>query len=190
MPQDHTHQQTTPWYKNRWAWLVFSIPLLTIVAGVITYRIAADNPHSLVQDDYFKKGLAINLSLEKQNRAHEYGIRARVSQDKDGQLLLLKLDSLISSQTLPAKEVEKINTTNFNFEPENLLLTFSHPTQEKLDFQITLERLSLGEYAAQLPDLVQTFWYVRLSDQQENWLLKSRWHYPSEQQLVMPATQK
>ena len=184
------HDETTPWYKNKWPWLVFSIPLLTIVAGLITYRIAVDNPHSLVQDDYFKKGLAINLSLEKQTRAREYGLQANISLDKDGQLLLLNLETAIGSQSEQKTDSTDKESVNVNFQPERLVLTFSHPTQEKLDFRLGLDRLSQGEYVAQLPALEQAYWYVRLSDPDESWLIKSRWHYPRDQQLVMQASSK
>ncbi|TQV87495.1 FixH family protein [Aliikangiella coralliicola] len=158
--------QQKPWFKQFWPWLVFSIPLLTIVAGVITFQIASDQPHSMVQDDYFKKGLAINQSLAKQAFAKELNLSAQLEVDTASQLLVVKLNG---------------EQTDFR----QLKLTFSHPTQQKLDQNLQLEKLSAQEYVAQLPELPQAYWHIRLLNDTETWLLKSRWHYPESSQLTI-----
>lgn len=164
---------STAWYKNRWAWFVISFPLLTIVAGVLTYLIAAKSPHTLVKDDYFKQGLAINQSLAKQAFAKKYAIKATINIEQESQLLLLRLNHLDS---LPASAIS-----------EELLLIFSHPTLSKYDRTISFSQLSENEYVAKLPEIPQAHWYVRLKNKTEQWLIKSRWHYPESLTITIDA---
>jgi len=159
-------QNEKPWFKQAWPWFVFSIPLLTIVAGVLTYQIAADKPHSMVQDDYFKKGLAINQSLAKQKNAEVLKLEAVIKVDDASELLIIRFAN------------EKIAANQ-------LLLSFSHPTQEKYDQFLQADKLTDNEFITQIPSLPQAHWHIRLTDKEENWLLKSRWHYPHENQLAI-----
>ena len=41
---------TKPWYRQFWPWLLISIPLLTVIAGIITLMIALKHPDQLVVD--------------------------------------------------------------------------------------------------------------------------------------------
>lgn len=162
-----SEQQPKSWFKQAWPWFVFSIPVLTVIAGIITYQIAAERPHSMVQDDYFKKGLAINQSLAKQEQAKLLGLNADLQVDKQSQLLSVKLHG----QTQAA----------------SLQLMFSHPTQEKLDQLVSLSLLSSDEFVAQMPELPQAHWHIRLTDNQQSWLLKDRWHYPEMSHITIGA---
>lgn len=152
---EHT---TTPWFKQVWPWIIIAIPLLTIIAGIITYQIAANHPVSMVQDDYFKSGLAINQVLERQTKAKALNISASIKFNPESRLLLVKLSPPIKAR--------------------QLLLTFSHPTQKKYDTQIILEQLADDEFAAEAPNLTQTNWHIQLVNNTDGWLLKTRWHYP------------
>ncbi len=170
MNQQQAKTPVKPGYKQLWPWLVFSIPLLTIVAGVITYFIAADQPHNLVKDDYFKEGLAVNRSLDKIKNASELGLKATLTQDIENQLLKLALDSL---QPVEAQVV----------------VTLSHPTQSKLDRVIKMESVSKNEFLGQLPELPAAYWYVSITDDQGEWEIKSRWHVSDSVSLNIDATQ-
>jgi uncharacterized protein len=169
-------QEATAWYKQRWPWFIISFPLLTVVAGLVTYQIAVDKPHSLVKDDYFKQGLAINETLAKQNRAKELALTAHIKADKDSQLLSVKIASIDKEKKLPGFEM--------------LNISFSHPTQEKNDRQLALLQLTSNEYIAELPTLPQAHWHIKLSDKSDTWEIKSRWHYPKSQQIKINAVDK
>ena len=108
-----TEENQKPGYKQAWPWFVISIPLLTVVAGIITFMIAAEKPHSMVQDDYFKKGLAINQSLAKQENAKNLGLNATVDMESDAGLLTVKF----AGSTIPAKQIKLIFLKEW---PENL----------------------------------------------------------------------
>ena len=53
------------------------------VGGVSTLVIAVRNADSVVADDWYKRGLAINLDLERERVAADLGIAAAMSVDPD-----------------------------------------------------------------------------------------------------------
>ena len=67
---------TRPAWKEPLVWLVVGIPGLTIVAGLVTWWIAAQRADSDVADDHYRRGLAINRVLEREEAARAAGIRA------------------------------------------------------------------------------------------------------------------
>lgn len=163
-----TEENPKPGYKQAWPWFVISIPLLTVVAGIITFMIAANKPHSMVQDDYFKKGLAINQSLAKQEKAKELGLNGVLQMESDAGLLTVKFEG----ETVAAKQIK---------------LIFSHPTKENFDKIVTLDKLANNEYIGQLPQLAKAYWYVRILDTEESWLIKTRWSIPGDKQISLDA---
>lgn len=54
-----------PWYKQFWPWFIIAIPGLTVIAGVNMLFLAIRNADTLVDDDYYKSGLALNQRMEK-----------------------------------------------------------------------------------------------------------------------------
>ena len=171
------NQPPTPWYKQKWPWLIMSLPFFTVVAGIITYQIAANNPASLVNDDYFKEGLAINQSLGKQRYAKELGLSVEFLIEKESQLISIKLTKNLKSN--------QINSETLNLDSEYLVLYFSHPTQQKKDKTIQLTRLTENEFVAELPDIPQADWHIRLTDNTQLWEIKSRWMVPQNQSLLI-----
>ncbi len=49
MPPEVT--DTSPWYKQFWPWFIFSIPAISVVAGISLLIIALKNPDYLVVDE-------------------------------------------------------------------------------------------------------------------------------------------
>ena len=80
--------QIKPWYKQFWPWFVISLPASAVVAGIITVFIAFDNADSLVVDDYYKAGLAINDQVQLQKNALNYGYAAILKRLPDNRLFL------------------------------------------------------------------------------------------------------
>ena len=67
-----------PWYREPWPWIIMSGPAAVIVAGVITTWIAFATSDGLVADDYYKRGLAVNAVLKREQTATQRGIQAQV----------------------------------------------------------------------------------------------------------------
>lgn len=53
-----------PWWKFGHVWLVISGPAVVVVASFITIYLAVTRPDPLVTDDYYRKGVEINQTLE------------------------------------------------------------------------------------------------------------------------------
>lgn len=162
-----------PWYHYKWVWFVISLPLLAVVAGIITFQIASNNADTLVKDDYFKQGLAINRALNKEQLAKSMAFTTSLIADQENKLLTVILQSH-HDQTALNQQLKPFT---------RLKLLFSHPTLAKQDHQVNLDQLNEGEYVGELPDLPPSFWHIQLSDRDETWLVKSRWHYPQTSRL-------
>jgi uncharacterized protein len=57
---------TKPWWRYGHLWLVISGPLVVVVAAIITAYIAMRAPDPVLAEDYYKRGIEINKTLEKQ----------------------------------------------------------------------------------------------------------------------------
>lgn len=162
-----------PWYKQGWLWFIISFPMTAVVAGLITYQIAANSPHSMVKDDYFKEGLAINQQLALLQKAETLTLNAMLSVDQQSKLLLLKLTSLSNSQIIPSTQA--------------LSLSFSHPTLEKYDQTIRLSLLSSNEFVAEIPVLPSALWHIQIHDETNQWIIKGRWLFPDTTQVSLTS---
>jgi hypothetical protein len=136
----------TPWYKERWPWILMSGPLTVIVAGAITTWIAFASADGLVADDYYKRGLAVNVVLEREQAAVKRGIEARVERRGERVHVELRGDS-----------------------PPVLLLRLAHATRAGEDVQLRLERAADGRYGAALPPLSPGGRRVILEDAAGSW---------------------
>ena len=72
-------EPTRPWYRQAWPWFLISLPATAVVAGLVTFYLAARGWDGPVEQDYYKQGLAINEELSRSARARELGVAARVS---------------------------------------------------------------------------------------------------------------
>ncbi len=168
MTIQHTDLDFTPWYKQGWPWALITIPLLTVIACGITIYIAFNTDDSLVKDNYYKEGLAINQSIERIEFAQTISVIAKIEIDKQAKLIHLNFQS---SQILPTR----------------LVLKFSHPTLESKDQSFELESLSGGDFVAELNHLEEAYWHVSLEDGSKSWVLKSRWLYPDKPLILIDA---
>lgn len=142
---------TLPWYRQFWPWFLFGLPALVVVAGLTTWWIAAHNADSLVADDYYKQGLAINRELGKQERAASLGMAAAV--------------------TLAEGAVEvRLRGAD---EPAALALYLSHPLDAALDREYLLPRIAPGLYRAPAEPAAASRWLWQLepSRSREPWRL-------------------
>ena len=79
----------TPWYRQRWPWLLMLGPAIVVVAGIVTAVIAIETDDGLVADDYYKRGLAINQTLERAARTAALGLTATVDIAADGVVVVV-----------------------------------------------------------------------------------------------------
>lgn len=114
----------TPWYRQFWPWFLFGLPGLVVAAGLTTWWIAERNADSLVADDYYKQGLAINRELDKEKRARALNIGASVWFDNG------------------AIEIELAGESD----PAAVVLYLSHPLNASRDLELRAPRIAPGRY--------------------------------------------
>ena len=155
-------QLPPPWYKQFWPWLIILLPASVVVAGVATLIIAIKHDDSLVRDDYYREGLAINRRLEQDQRAAALGVEAAIRL----QTTLLQLQLSFAEQAFPEHDSPQW--------PGQLTLGFTHPTDHVRDFSLTLTHIGSGAYtgaatalsSADAQSTHQQKWYLSLTGAQ------------------------
>ena len=132
-----------------------------MIAGVITITIAVKTADSLVADDYYKEGRAINQRLEKDQAAQSQGIQLTAS---------------IRPQSSGAQRIQVIFQANPGVPaPDAIRLRLSHPTLNQMDVTATLVKSADGSYRSEVPGLSSGRWYAQLEDDQSHWRVKATW---------------
>jgi uncharacterized protein len=149
-----------PWYKQFWPWFLMSLPATAVVASLTTLKLAVDSPNSLVTDDYYKEGLAVNKDISKERLAKTLGLSAEISLDKDTRELRLKLAGRLTSP------------------PPRLDLALAHPTLKGQDHQLSLLSAGNGLYVTRLPEIPTINWHVTLTPENKEWKLSGRMQLP------------
>ena len=133
-------EDTQPWYKQFWPWVLILLPGTVVVAGLTMVFIANRHADDLVVDEYYKDGLAINRQLEKKQRAQALGINAQLHFGA----------AMVSAHT------------SGPIEAGELKLLMSHPLEADRDFDITLNRQEAGVYRGKLPQAIAPRWHWTL----------------------------
>jgi len=137
-----------PWYRQFWPWFLILLPTSVVFAALSTVIIAHRGADDLVADGYYKKGLAINRVLEKQQRAAALDIRARLQID--------------------GRNIQ-VNTSG-PVDAESLQMSLSHPLESDLDFELVVVRSTPGHYLGRLSNDVSPRWHWSLAPPgEEGW---------------------
>ncbi|WP_297816513.1 FixH family protein [uncultured Paraglaciecola sp.] len=140
------------WYKQFWPWFLIIVPLTSMVLSFTMMNLAFTGEDSMVIDDYYKEGRAINLKIQKLQQAQNLNISTKTQVFSD--------------------YVEVIFISG---EPENgeaLTLDFFHSTQKFKDFSVTLFRDANGVYRAPLTEDILGKWQLSLHPFNENWKIQ------------------
>ncbi|HEX5094043.1 MAG TPA: FixH family protein [Burkholderiales bacterium] len=137
----------TPWHKEPWAWFVMGPPAVAVVAGLLTWWIAAHGADPLVAEDYYRQGLAVNRDLAREARAHELRLSAEVQ--LGGGRIRVSLEGAA---------------------PEALFVQVTHRTRAGFDQRLRLAHAG-GAYEAQMLPLPPGGWRVRIEDPRGTWRL-------------------
>lgn len=155
-------QQSKPWYKEPWPWILMSGPALVVVAAFITLSIAHDSMGDLVSDDYYKDGKHIDLNLQRDQEAVKRQVKAQIVLNPEHSAVKVFLEGNV----------------DFNV-PVRLL--FLHPAKQANDLKVDLKAVTQGEngkaeYTATFPALSDArHWYVRVEDANGVWRVEDKW---------------
>ncbi|MCW8899919.1 MAG: FixH family protein [Gammaproteobacteria bacterium] len=157
-----------PWYKQFWPWFLITFPAIAVVAGIATIILAVQSDDGLVNDNYYKEGLAINQTLDKTQKAHELNLQANADWDKLTQTITLKLSGKLT--TLPPR----------------LTMQLAHATRAKQDQSVTLF-LSPDKksYTGRINSVKQGDWILILEPEQKNWRINGRVTLPKQNQWYL-----
>lgn len=147
-----------PWYRHRWPWLLMAGPLVVVVAGLCTAYLAVTSNDGLVDDDYYKQGLAVNKLGERDRQAAALGLQAEVMQRSDGAQLRILLRAG-QDVALPAE----------------LVLRLAHPTHGGADQRVVLRADGGGSYTGKLAAPLAGRWHLALEDDRQQWRLTGTW---------------
>lgn len=68
---------TKPWWQYGQVWLIIAGPLLVVIASFITMYLAITRPDPVIDDDYYRKGIEINKTLNEQRDDLAPAVQAR-----------------------------------------------------------------------------------------------------------------
>ena len=73
----HAPERDKPWWRNAWCWLVLIGPVVVVIAGLATLWIASSGADTLVDRDYYQKGIALSKGLTQDSGAMAPARQAR-----------------------------------------------------------------------------------------------------------------
>jgi uncharacterized protein len=155
-----------PWYREPWPWILIAGPAIVVVAGFITLYIAITLSDPLVVDNYYKEGLAINRTLDRDHVASQRGYRAVVATNSD-------------------RTVLRIQTIGAGLPPV-LRLRLIHPTKSGFDQTLVATQVAPDVYQANLQLTPALRWDVELDDAQQQWRLTGSWYVSDDTFALEP----
>ncbi len=69
-------QDKKRWWQYGHVWLIISGPLVVVIASFTTLYLAISRPDPVI-DDYYRKGMEINKTLDAQSKSLEPAVQAR-----------------------------------------------------------------------------------------------------------------
>ena len=153
-------QPTHPWYKEFWPWMILGVLASSVIAGTTFLVLSITSYDGMVEDNYYKTGLAINQVIAQDHRATELGMAAAV-----------RVDDLTGDVNVNLAGEAR---------PERLRLTLIFPTRDDRDQQLTLERVRDNHYVGQAPRQLEYRWYLQLAPdvQAPEWRLRGEATFP------------
>lgn len=147
-----------PWYKEFWPWFLIAVPIVTLIMGGVLLKLAISTEDSLVVDDYYKEGKAINATLDKEALARKRNITTDLTIDNGS--IALKFHSGIPQ------------------EGNALKLSFYHVTLEERDISVLLSRDANGIYRGFIEQNMDGKWRVSLTPFDESWKIQNTLNLP------------
>lgn len=162
-----------PWYHHPWPWILMAGPFIVVIAGFITLYLAVSSNDGLVDDDYYKQGLAVNQVTARNQNAVRLGLQADLMLSTDGKqirvLLRGKPDTVL---------------------PDVLKLRIAHPTRAGVDQNVLLRADGAGSYSGKLSALLTGRWRIALEDEKGEWRLTGEWSIEKNASLRLPDERK
>jgi hypothetical protein len=148
-------------------WLVIILPLLSVVAGLTSLRLAVSRGDRELPANFHWEGGTFDADQDRLAMAATMGLSAEV-----------RLDG-------PAR---RCVVTLHGTSPSALRLDLTHPTSQFADRHVRLTGNG-GTYGAPCAPLGAAHWWVQLADEQGSWMLRGRVHGALAETLALSAQQ-
>lgn len=170
MNNDSDSNAQPPWYRQVWPWMLIAIPFSSVLGGILMIYLATSNPDHLVKDSYYKDGMAINRQMDRDQRAAELNLEAKIS------FRASKGEIQVSLQGSPESA---------------LVVELMHPVNSDLDLKTTLYKDSLPEnFRGSFATTLNGRWYIEVRDPENEWRMRGRIFLPAEEPITMKPTIK
>jgi hypothetical protein len=160
-------QDSGPWYREPWPWILMSGPFVVVIAAFASAWIALSTSDGLVADDYYKQGLSVGETIARSDRAAELGLSARMKLTVEGATVSLAA-SANGQFSLPAA----------------IRVTLSHPTRAGLDQAVVLP-LQGTVYGGKLRLPAAGHWLILIEDDVKSWRLMGSVVLPAAGDIVI-----
>jgi uncharacterized protein len=144
------------WYREPWPWLLMLGPAIAIIAGFVTLFLAINSNDGLVADDYYKQGLAINRTMQRDTRAREMNYRADLTLSRESRGL-------------------RVILAGAGALPDTLRLHLIHPGKSSADETVELRALGQGLYQGEYRREFTGRRHLILEDQPATWRISGEW---------------
>lgn len=151
------NKPANPWYREPWPWILMAGPAAVIVAGAVTIWLAVSGADGLVEDDYYKQGLAVNQRKQRDAEASLRGLAATVHLAADGRTVEVDFEAPGQAR------------------PPALRVSLAHPTRAGRDVDLVLPLGSNGRYRGQFAEPLTGRWYLSIDDATQAWRLSGEW---------------
>lgn len=156
---------TKPWYKYFWPWVLITLPGLVVIASMITIVLAVRSSDGVVSDDYYKDGVAINQTFERDARAVQRGLSAALDLNAEENRIHLALSG--ENIELPLK------------------VSLLHATRKNLDQVMMINHLNFGQAELSVQPLSPGKWYIRVESDPGQWRLSGQMFLPKESRATL-----
>jgi hypothetical protein len=145
-----------PWYRDPMVWMIIAIPFAAICASSVIIYFAETTKDSLVVDDYYKQGLAINMVLDRDRHAAKKKLSANLIVQSEQKLVKVKFNKGLLSEY-----------------PDTLMLHLYHATRADSDAKLTMLHGQGDQYIGYLKHaLPPGYWYIELGN--KDWRLSAK----------------
>lgn len=141
----------TPWYRNRWFWLVATPPITAVIGGLLTVWIAVRHADSLVVDDYARIGRAFEMDQSRDRRARALGVYGELRLDRASGAFELKVHGV------PAAALD---------------LKLLHPTDAGADQRLTVSADADDRYVGRFGPLDAARRELEIASPGQGWRLR------------------
>lgn len=136
-------EQHTPWRREPYVWMIIAFPAAAVIAGIITIMLAIQSEDGLVVDDYYKRGLEINRTLDRDRMAKRHQLDATVHYPGTDNSLMVVMSA------------EKGFTL-----PQQLTINLLHATRKGYDQVFTAGLTGENQYIVPASRLQRGNWHI------------------------------